>query len=123
MDEIEGLHQMFQKEPTVKSDDEDSHGSISVAESGTTHDGGPEPGEHSTSSESDYEEDLHADVPGEAEQLNKGQGRRLLDAVQKVALTAEDEVQEGCEGIPDKAKKAWSLAGRGDLHMDMAPSQ
>ena len=94
MDEIEGLHQMFQEEPTVKSDDEDSHGSISVAESETTHDGGPEPGEHSTSSESDYEEVLHADVPGEAEQLNKGQRRRLLDAVQKVALTAEDEVQE-----------------------------
>ena len=92
MDEIEGLHQMFQEEPMEKSDDEDSHGSISVAESETTHDGGPEPGELSTSSESDYEEVLH--VPDEAEQLNKGQRRRLLDAVQKVALTAEDEIQE-----------------------------
>eukprot|EP00435_Cladocopium_sp_Y103_P016026 s641_g4.t1 len=94
LDEIEGLHQMFQEGPTPNSEDEDSQGSISVAESETTHDGGPELEDLSTSSESDYGEVLHADVPGEPEQLNKGQRRRLLDAVQKVALTAEDEVRE-----------------------------
>ena len=77
--------------------EEPSDGSFSEAESETSHDSGPEEQSSATESsdeERDYAEVLTTDVPGDSEVLNKGQRRRLLDAVQKISDAAETEVED-----------------------------
>ena len=78
-------------------DESASDGSISEGESETSHEDGPdEPSDGETDSEGSQEEAnvLGADLPGDTEILNKGQRRRLLDAVQKVSEVAEKEAHK-----------------------------
>ena len=90
----------------------DSEGSISEAESETSH----EPGldlEESDGSSTSREEDevaerhmvLTAGVNEETEVLNKGQRRRLLDAVHKIAESAKEELAERVPKGPPKPSR------------------
>ena len=72
----------------MSSGESTSEGSISGGESETSHsEGQPMETESSTSSDESVEMDHEAmmsEAPGTTETLNKGQRRRVLDAVQKV---------------------------------------
>ena len=81
----------------MSSGESTSEGSISGGESETSHsEGQPMETESSTSSDESVEMDHEAmmsEAPGTTETLNKGQRRRVLDAVQKVAESAQEEIQ------------------------------
>ena len=80
------------------SESSDSEGSLSEAETETSHDAWNEPESESSTSE-DEEWERHevmtsTVIADETEVLNKGQRRRLLDAVHKISEAAKDEVEE-----------------------------
>ena len=71
--------------------------------------------ESSTSSDESVEMDHEAmmsEVPGATETLNKGQRRRILDAVQKVAESAQEEVRaqrQSRSKIPKRLPGPWRI--------------
>ena len=100
----------------MSSGESTSEGSISGGESETSHsEGQPMETESSTSSDESVEMDHEAmmsEAPGTTETLNKGQRRRVLDAVQKVAESAQDEIQarrQSRSKVPKRLPGPWRI--------------
>ena len=118
MDDLQALLRATALEAPEESDG-DSNGSISRAESETTHEDGPSLSdeESETTEETDYEEILHADT-GTAQQGSAAKNPRCRSEGHPVC-GRRGEREEDLQSRERKAQEAGAAEVGGDLHMDV----